>query len=587
MRDLWTTTEGWLTADMSDWPTMRPWVYKLMLQWAKQDPVDEIEKDRNEVIYGIQGNRNPFVDYPQLADYVWGDSTECQFYIAPKSTTAELFVPAAEVRLDYGLQALSKGLDTVLVVRGRNIPNGLTLSVDNPVFQLGTTQISATQLRNGFAVPLHVKPEAAGRYETVLTITGGSLVQKDTLSVSFVDGIPAYEATDIVCTPYVRRFTANWMNYAPGSKYTLNVYTKDAGGNHKAFNTFTITDTTYYKVTGLKASTMYYYTVSIFEDNVLKVSSNEVAVQMPEVDPVFSVSPQSIIFNTIPGKASNPATVSVTAVSVPEYVTQVSLDAPFEVSSDGEEWSRAITVTGSDIKFLVRMGAVGAEGYFEGEMVLSTKGVEDKVVTLTASVDASKAFLENFEIGTKGGYAAAEVTCSAATWEMSNALIASDDNALDKNCVRMKGYVKSGGVITTPAHIMMVTDKANGCDSLWFVAGSYGTDTGVKMTVSYSVDGGLTWTPVVSSLSVGAMERYGYKINVDGNIRLKFQSENTGNKRVNLDNIQMSDFKNADGLAEMSNAESQKSNVKYDLSGRRATAKQRITIRSGKKSLHP
>lgn len=588
MKDLWTTTEGWLTADMSDWPTMRPWVYELMLQWAKQDPVDQIEKDRNEVIYGIQGNRNPFVDYPQLADYVWGDSTEYKFYIDHNSTVADLFVPAAKVRLDYGLQALSKGLDTVLVVRGRNIAGGLTLSADNSVFQFATTHISAEQLEDGYAVPLHVKPECAGRYETILTITGDNIVQTDTLSVSFVDGIPAYEATDIVCTPYVRRFTANWMAYEPGAKYTLDVYTKDAGGSHKAFGTYTTTDTTYYKVTGLKASTMYYYTVSIFEENVLKVSSNEVAVQMPEVDPVFSVSPQSLSFATVPGKASNPATVSVTAVSVPENVANVTLDAPFEVSTDGVEWSQSITVKGSEMKFHVRVGAVETEGVYEGEMLVTTKGVEEKVVTLTASVDASKAFFENFEIGSKGSYNLAEVTCSAATWEMSNALIAADDNALDKNCVRMKGYVKSGGTITTPAHIMMVTDKENGCDSLWFYAGSYGNDTGVKITVSYSVDAGLTWTPVVSSLAVGAMDRYGYKINEKGNVRLKFQSENTGSKRVNLDNIQMSDYQDADGIDEMANVKSQKSDALFDLSGRRVTDKQRgIIIRSGQKSLHP
>ena len=172
---------------------------------------------------------------------------------------------------------------------------------------------------------------------------------------------------------------------------------------------------------------------------------------------------------------------------------------------------------------------------------------------------------------------------------MSNALIAGDDNAQDKKCVRMKGYVKSGNAITTPAHVMMTTDKENGCDSLWFVAGSYGSDTGVKMSVSYSIDGGQTWTKVVSSLSVGAMKRYGYKINKDGNIRLKFENDNTGNKRVNIDNIQMSDWEDPDGIEEIQNSKFKIQNGLYDLSGRKVVKGKSsgpIIIEQGKKKLN-
>lgn len=39
-------------------------------QWNKLDPVDEREKARNNNIYDVQGNRNPFVDFPQLVDQI-------------------------------------------------------------------------------------------------------------------------------------------------------------------------------------------------------------------------------------------------------------------------------------------------------------------------------------------------------------------------------------------------------------------------------------------------------------------------------------------------------------------------------------
>jgi uncharacterized repeat protein (TIGR02543 family) len=55
------------------WPTMNEWLYKLMLKWHNDDPVSEKEKKINNDAFDIQKNRNPFIDYPALADYIWGD----------------------------------------------------------------------------------------------------------------------------------------------------------------------------------------------------------------------------------------------------------------------------------------------------------------------------------------------------------------------------------------------------------------------------------------------------------------------------------------------------------------------------------
>lgn len=47
-----------------------------LLDWNRQDPVSSWEQNRNLIIYNdYQGNRNPFIDYPELAEYLWGDST--------------------------------------------------------------------------------------------------------------------------------------------------------------------------------------------------------------------------------------------------------------------------------------------------------------------------------------------------------------------------------------------------------------------------------------------------------------------------------------------------------------------------------
>ena len=44
----------------------------VLLAWHIQDPVDDFEMNRNEIIYSYQGNRNPFIDNPFLATKIWG-----------------------------------------------------------------------------------------------------------------------------------------------------------------------------------------------------------------------------------------------------------------------------------------------------------------------------------------------------------------------------------------------------------------------------------------------------------------------------------------------------------------------------------
>jgi endonuclease I len=51
-------------------------VKSTLLEWNRLDPVNDWERNRNTIIYEkYQGNRNPFIDYPELADYIFGDST--------------------------------------------------------------------------------------------------------------------------------------------------------------------------------------------------------------------------------------------------------------------------------------------------------------------------------------------------------------------------------------------------------------------------------------------------------------------------------------------------------------------------------
>lgn len=61
------------------YPTLQKWAYTLYIQWAKADKPDPVEIKRNNDVAKIQGNRNPYVDFPNLMEYVWGDSTNIAF----------------------------------------------------------------------------------------------------------------------------------------------------------------------------------------------------------------------------------------------------------------------------------------------------------------------------------------------------------------------------------------------------------------------------------------------------------------------------------------------------------------------------
>lgn len=69
---------GWHSEmlDGKKYPGLSEWALKMLLRWAKNDPVSEVEKKRNDGVFDIQGNRNPFVDFEGLEQFVWGQFTD-------------------------------------------------------------------------------------------------------------------------------------------------------------------------------------------------------------------------------------------------------------------------------------------------------------------------------------------------------------------------------------------------------------------------------------------------------------------------------------------------------------------------------
>ncbi len=66
---------GWKDNAAVHGSQMKPWELNLLHQWSIQDPVSQKEINRNNAIYGIQHNRNPFIDHPEWVDSIWFNTT--------------------------------------------------------------------------------------------------------------------------------------------------------------------------------------------------------------------------------------------------------------------------------------------------------------------------------------------------------------------------------------------------------------------------------------------------------------------------------------------------------------------------------
>lgn len=76
----WSGNQGVRILTTGAYPTLKEWASDLYLEWSGDDNVDDIETTRNNMVERLQGNRNPFVDFPNLARYIWGDSVGEPFH---------------------------------------------------------------------------------------------------------------------------------------------------------------------------------------------------------------------------------------------------------------------------------------------------------------------------------------------------------------------------------------------------------------------------------------------------------------------------------------------------------------------------
>jgi len=62
---------GWAGSPMVDGAQPLPWAREMLVRWHTEDPVSQKERDRNEAVYALQGNRNPYIDHPEYVSLLY------------------------------------------------------------------------------------------------------------------------------------------------------------------------------------------------------------------------------------------------------------------------------------------------------------------------------------------------------------------------------------------------------------------------------------------------------------------------------------------------------------------------------------
>lgn len=214
----------------SAYPYITKWQLDMLLRWHEQDPVSQKELDRNEAVYeSRQGNRNPFIDYPELVDLIFGDSRNIPF-MPDGGDAPYIEAPRNGSTVDMGIASVnsSSPVTVQLSVRGRNIESAVSVEVggnDSECFSVNRRELTADEVNNGTTVELAYRSSVVGSHEAVLEISGGGL--KSPIIVNLkgqaIDDFVALPAKDITKNSFV----AVWTPKSEATDYELNVWYDD------------------------------------------------------------------------------------------------------------------------------------------------------------------------------------------------------------------------------------------------------------------------------------------------------------------------------------------------------------------------
>jgi hypothetical protein len=159
------------------YPVLNTYAQNLLLEWHRQDPVSAKETARNEAVYGIQNNRNPYIDYPELAEHVWGNKTTVPFYSdASSGSGAVIHAVVNQLTSNTTMNFSTKNNASVqksIRIKGDDLQAGITMVLSGTnaaLFSVTKSSLSQSAATAGEEITITYSPLSAGTHTAVLTI---------------------------------------------------------------------------------------------------------------------------------------------------------------------------------------------------------------------------------------------------------------------------------------------------------------------------------------------------------------------------------------------------------------------------------
>lgn len=149
---------AWPGSDMVMGSQLKPWALAMLLKWHENDPVSIKETSRNNAIYALQKNRNPFIDHPRYALLIWDLANDSPLSGNPAARLTLWPNPAAS-SLNLRIQGNPSLPQTVIItdMAGSEVFRSLSreeeLKIDLNHFSPGVYVVRIISTRESFSTP--------------------------------------------------------------------------------------------------------------------------------------------------------------------------------------------------------------------------------------------------------------------------------------------------------------------------------------------------------------------------------------------------------------------------------------------------
>lgn len=528
---------GWNSKMLAgnSYPAFSPWAINLLLKWHREDPVSQKELDRQEVVYGAQHNRNPFIDHPELAEYIWGNK-KGQNWSANISADPAFLLPTDGSTVDFGVTAVGLARTKAVTVKAEGLKEAISVSVSGAGFAAGTTSIAAdaSMTTDGAILTLNYTAPAAGVAVGTLTLTSGTAKTMVKLTANAMTGLPVGAATDISDESFIAHWTYVGDEAADG---TYTIYVLDAEGNAVASYPRTVkAKDEQYICSDLSPETAYTYYVKSKTLTSGKINVTT-AAPIPSIDFMYDGELSLVAEPGIPSEAEE---LLVGVENITSDIT-IEVKAPFELSSDKAEWSQKIVIKPEEDRIYIRVNSAKA-GTFASSIIATATTAKGETYTtdeaeVSAKVTEAIDFFEDFEAEASGSYSKNTVKGTMCVWNLHDAGVFAES----KKAYEGSNYMRLGK--SASSSFETAEDIAGGVGEITFYAKAWDGDAACEFKVECSGDGGNNWKTVATvTLPKGeAYKKYTVTANVSGDVRVRFVQ--TAGARAHFDNIAISHYR--------------------------------------------